>query len=65
MRVLRTLTSETLPCGCLVGVYELYNGRTKAVIDVPVCTRADHRVGQEVDLRETAELAAKRVEYIG
>jgi hypothetical protein len=25
--------SKTLPCGCLVGVYELFNGKSVAVID--------------------------------
>jgi hypothetical protein len=63
MRVLRTLTSEKLPCGCLVGVYELYSGHTTAIIDVPMCAREDHKVGQQVELPSTAELAAKRVEY--
>lgn len=49
MRVLRILTSSTLPCGCLVGIYELYNGQTIAIVDAPACDRADHRAGQQLD----------------
>lgn len=49
MRVLRILTSSTLPCGCLVGIYELYNGRTIAIVDAPACGRPEHRAGQQVD----------------
>jgi hypothetical protein len=49
MRVLRILTSSTLPCGCLIGIYELYNGQTIAIVDAPACDRAEHRAGQQVD----------------
>jgi hypothetical protein len=29
----RCVGSRTLACGCLVGVYELFNGKSVAVID--------------------------------
>jgi hypothetical protein len=45
MRIIRGLGSRTLPCGCLVGIYETYNRRTIGVIDAttPAC-RESHRV---------------------
>lgn len=33
MRVWRVLSSADLPCGCLVGVYECYDGRTVWIVD--------------------------------
>ena len=33
MRLLRVLTGQLLPCGCLVGIYETYEGRVVASID--------------------------------
>jgi hypothetical protein len=33
MRLLRGLTGEVLTCGCLVGVYETYEGRVVVTID--------------------------------
>lgn len=56
MRVLRILTSDTLACGCFVGVYELYNGETIALVDAAADTCASHRAGQPVDLTAMAEL---------
>jgi hypothetical protein len=29
----RCVGSKTLACGCLVGVYELFNGKSVAVVD--------------------------------
>jgi hypothetical protein len=34
MRLLRGLAGEVLTCGCLAGVYETYEGRVVATIDV-------------------------------
>jgi hypothetical protein len=44
MRLLRGLGSETLPCGCLVGTYETYEGRIVTIVDAPAptCPRRDH-----------------------
>ena len=46
MRILRGVGSRVLPCGCLVGLYETYNGRLIAVIDgcSETCTDRTHRV---------------------
>jgi hypothetical protein len=33
MRILRGLGSRSLPCGCLVGIYETYDNKTIEVVD--------------------------------
>jgi hypothetical protein len=33
MRLFRVLEGTTLPCGCNVGHYEAYDGRTFAIVD--------------------------------
>lgn len=45
MRLLRGLTSKLLTCGCLVGIYETYEGTVIKVIDVrgSICSCSDHR----------------------
>ena len=51
LRILRGLDSRTLPCGCLVGVYETYGSETVAIIDVKgsVCSDQAHRVDSHVE----------------
>jgi hypothetical protein len=46
MRILRGVGSRILACGCLVGLYETYDGRIIAVIDScsAACTDKSHRV---------------------
>lgn len=46
MRLLRGLGGRVLSCGCLVGIYETYEGQVVATIDAPsaTCTDADHRL---------------------
>ena len=46
MRLLRGLSGRVLECGCLVGVYETYDGAVVATIDArgPVCRASDHRL---------------------
>jgi hypothetical protein len=41
MRILRGIGSRTLPCGCLVGLYETYDRQTVAIIDARCSTCAD------------------------
>jgi len=50
MRILRGLTSRLLPCGCLAGVYETYDGAVVPLLDDrnPGCTTASHVEGTEV-----------------
>jgi hypothetical protein len=44
MRFLRILAGRQLSCGCLVGTYQLYDGRIVTVLDVrsPACPNATH-----------------------
>jgi len=46
MRFLRGLGGRVLPCGCLVGVYETYNGSVVSTVDArgPECGVADHQL---------------------
>jgi len=50
MRIMRGVGSRVLPCGCLVGLYETYDGKTIAVVDAraPACTDKTHRVSATV-----------------
>ena len=50
MRILRGLTSRLLPCGCIAGVYETYNGEIVTLIDdrQPDCPNPDHSNGNEL-----------------
>jgi hypothetical protein len=47
MRLLRGLGSQLLPCGCLAGVYETYDGITVSILDArsDECTVEGHHVG--------------------
>lgn len=49
MRVLRILTSNQLPCGCLTGVYELYSGKVIVIVDALDGSCVTHRLGQQVE----------------
>jgi hypothetical protein len=52
MRILRGVGSRTLPCGCLIGLYETYKGPIVALIDArgSTCSDAAHRVDAAVSL---------------
>jgi hypothetical protein len=47
MRILRGLSSEPLPCGCLAGVYETYGRVIVTIVDAkgPRCSTSSHRAG--------------------
>lgn len=49
-RILRGLSSRTLPCGCLLGIYETYGGGVIEVIDAKgaACFDAAHVPGSPV-----------------
>lgn len=51
MRVLRILASRRLECGCLLGLYETYDGPTAGIIDDrdPSCADPSHRLGGVVE----------------
>ena len=50
MRILRGVGSRTLPCGCLVGIYETYDAKTVALIDArgSKCVDTAHSVDSAV-----------------
>ena len=47
MRILRGLNSHQLPCGCLLGVYETYDGLVVRLFDAisDTCRNPGHRPG--------------------
>ncbi len=47
MRILRVVRSLLLPCGCFVGAYETYEGRTVRIVEEPGsgCPEPNHRAG--------------------
>jgi hypothetical protein len=50
MRILRGLTSRLLPCGCIAGVYETYDGAVVTLLDDrgPDCPVPSHVAGNEL-----------------
>ncbi len=50
MRILRVVGSESLPCGCFVGYYETYAGKTVQVIEEQgtYCRESTHRPGSRL-----------------
>ncbi|HYT73111.1 MAG TPA: hypothetical protein VEL79_00055 [Vicinamibacterales bacterium] len=50
MRILRGLTSRLLPCGCIVGVYETYEGEVVTLLDdrEPACKNPEHANGNQI-----------------
>ena len=60
MRILRGVGSDVLPCRCLVGFYETYDGRSIAILDArdDACPREDHRQGLELSREEIASTRA-------
>jgi hypothetical protein len=50
MRILRGLSSKWLPCECLVGIYETYEGLVVRIVDAKGtgCADTSHRSGHVV-----------------
>jgi hypothetical protein len=50
MRILRGLSSKFLPCGCLTGIYETYDGRVVGILDAKsgTCTLDTHQNGKQL-----------------
>ena len=50
MRILRGLTSRLLPCGCVAGIYETYDGEVVTLLDErePACQDASHSTGNQI-----------------
>jgi len=60
MRILRGLTSRLLPCGCVAGVYETYDGLVVTLLDEPqaTCPDPNHTKGNQIpDLADAARPA--------
>ncbi len=57
MRILRGLSSRSLPCGCLAGVYETYDGDVVAIVDAKgsTCAHATHQNGRVIPVESSAE----------
>jgi hypothetical protein len=49
-RILRGLSSRVLPCGCLLGIYETYEGTVIGLIDLkgPNCDDQSHDGGNVI-----------------
>jgi hypothetical protein len=50
MRILRGLTSCVLPCGCVAGVYETYDGEVLTLLDEreSTCQIDTHEAGNRI-----------------
>jgi len=50
MGILRGLDSRLLACGCLIGVYETYSGKTLAIVDAQGadCRDRQHRLNHVI-----------------
>jgi hypothetical protein len=50
MRILRGLTSRVLPCGCVAGVYETYDGEVLTLLDEreSTCQISAHENGNQI-----------------
>lgn len=61
MRILRGLTSRLLPCGCIAGVYETYDGDIVTLLDdrQSSCTNPNHTNGNPVP--ELANLSRSEI----
>lgn len=59
MRILRGLTSRLLPCGCVAGIYETYDGEIVTLLDErqSTCPDANHENGNRIP--ELAGLSTK------
>jgi hypothetical protein len=62
MQILRGLSSKILPCGCLTGVYETYNGEVVGILDAKssTCTVAAHQTGKQLPASATRPAAEAR-----
>lgn len=52
MRILRRLSSRFLPCGCLAGMYETYEGEVVGILDArgPAWADQSHGLGNLVPM---------------
>ena len=62
MRILRLLSNRPLPCGCLAGIYETYDGPITWIVDARAdeCHDPKHRPGATLSGAERGDQAATR-----
>jgi hypothetical protein len=64
VRILKVLSSQAQPCGCLVGIYETYSGKVVQLVDFVGESCGRHRPGQQIEPGEasahTPELSSTR-----
>lgn len=60
-RILRGLSSRLLPCGCLLGIYETYEGQVVGLVDAKAsrCAISAHDEGK---ILPVADRPATRVD---
>jgi hypothetical protein len=61
MRILRGLTSRVLPCGCVAGVYETYEGGVVTLLDEreSTCQVETHENGNRIPDLENGSASSK------
>ena len=61
MRILRGLTSHVLPCGCVAGVYETYDGHVVTLLDEreATCRINTHENGNRIPEPGTVTTSSK------
>jgi hypothetical protein len=64
MRILRGLSSKSLPCGCLAGVYETYDGVVVAIVDAKStgCSNLSHIDGKIVPADDPSRVTSALVD---
>ena len=66
LRVLRGLASRSLDCGCLLGVYETYDGLIIQIVDAPgnACKNPAHQAGLSIAPTDDSDAAASSPEEL-
>jgi hypothetical protein len=61
MRILRGLSGGFLPCGCLTGIYETYEGEIVSIVDArgTICADSAHACGNLVPMEPPARPVAE------
>jgi hypothetical protein len=67
MRILRGLSSKFLPCGCLTGIYETYDGHVVGILDAKsgTCTIKTHQNGKQLPAALSSESHAEQINSSG
>jgi hypothetical protein len=67
MRILRGLSSKFLPCGCLTGIYETYDGHVVGILDAKSgnCTNTTHQNGKQLPGAPSSESHAEQINSSG